>query len=571
MKILYMCRYAPEEILRAMGAETEYLEPDAADLAPAEAALHAAMCSFTKAAYDTICKRMDGKYPEVQGILFTSCCDSTRRLYDAVKARYPEHFVHMLELPVKQDEEALALYKRATQRMAKAFKAFHAGHGDNFPPGLSPPSKTAAMDGAGEGGDKPRIGLTGAKIPPSLVDAVRRAGGSPVFNLSCSGQEHQFELPDAGEKGLIDACVKGIFSKYPCMRMADAGGARLRGLKKAITETGADGVIYHTVKFCDNYSYEYASLLAEGALGVPLLKLETEYANAADGGALATRLEAFVEQLRGQKLGGSAGMERIVLGIDSGSTSTNAVILAWFEGGQDAGTASPRILATATVPTGPKAAESAAAARKIALKNAGLREKDLTKTVATGYGRTLVGKEGEEITEISCHAAGAHFLHPKARTVIDIGGQDSKIIRLDEDGAVADFAMNDKCAAGTGRFLEMTARSLGVPLGNIGPAALRSREDLSISSMCTVFAESEVVSLVAEDKTTEDILWALCRAVAQRNEALLARAGAQPPYLMTGGVAKNAGVVRAFENMLGQKITVPEDPETVGALGAALL
>jgi predicted CoA-substrate-specific enzyme activase len=228
------------------------------------------------------------------------------------------------------------------------------------------------------------------------------------------------------------------------------------------------------------------------------------------------------------------------------------------------------VAGTATVPTGAKIAESAALARRLALAAAGLPEDAEIATVATGYGRAGIAFAGDAVTEISCHARGAHWLYPEARTIIDIGGQDSKAIRIDAHGGVADFAMNDKCAAGTGRFLEKTAGVLGVPLDEIGAAARAAREDLQISSMCTVFAESEVVSLIAEGRSEADILKGLCQAVARRNEALLKRISAEPPYMMTGGVARNAGVVQAFEALLDAPVYVPDAPELTGALGAAI-
>jgi len=200
-----------------------------------------------------------------------------------------------------------------------------------------------------------------------------------------------------------------------------------------------------------------------------------------------------------------------------------------------------------------------------------MKKADIGRVVATGYGRAAIEGADETITEITCHARGAYRFNPAACSVIDIGGQDSKVIRIGQGGRVEDFAMNDKCAAGTGRFLEKTSASLGVPLEGIGEAAAAARERLQISSMCTVFAESEVISLVAEGKSVEDILRGLCFAIAIRNKALFTRAGARAPYMMTGGVARNAGVVRALEEILGEQVYVPDEPELAGALGAAIL
>ena len=194
----------------------------------------------------------------------------------------------------------------------------------------------------------------------------------------------------------------------------------------------------------------------------------------------------------------------------------------------------------------------------------------MTATVTTGYGRSVIHGGDKSITEITCHAKGAHFLNPAVRTVVDIGGQDSKVIRLDENGGVANFVMNDKCAAGTGRFLEMMARTLELSLEEISTIGLSWKEDITISSMCTVFADSEVVSLVAQNKALPDIVHGLNRSVAARAAALFRRVKGGPVCMMTGGVARNAGVVSALEEALGLPLFIHEDSQLCGALGAAL-
>jgi predicted CoA-substrate-specific enzyme activase len=566
--IYYFCRYAPAEILEAMGAETEYLFSEGGETAEAEALLHPASCSFTKAALEAIlAKDLGAEAGEPGGVLFTSCCDSTRRLYDVVKRLYPDRFVHMLQLPVRQDEAGLALYRQAVEDMIRAYdESFDAQRLAEIMRQAQAPC--LAEDDEEDASVRPRIGLAGAKIPPSLEEAVRAAGAQVVFNASCSGQKNRFYLPPLrdDDEGIIEAYIRGVFSKYPCMRMI-TGGERAEGLKKMAADARADGLIYHTIKFCDNYAYEYADMLAARAADsgrfpdLPVLKVETDY-TASGAGQLATRIEAFVEMIGENSMTEQKCLipRTIALGIDSGSTSTNAVVI-----GPDGSAAG-----TATVPTGAKTLQSAALARRLALEAAGLPEDAEISTVVTGYGRAGISFAHDAVTEITCHARGAYRLFPEARTIIDIGGQDSKVIRMDGQGGVADFAMNDKCAAGTGRFLEKTAGALGVPLDEIGEAARAARADLQISSMCTVFAESEVVSLIAEGCSEADILKGLCQAVARRNEALLKRVGAGPPYMMTGGVARNAGVVAAFEALLGAPVYVPDAPELAGALGAAI-
>jgi predicted CoA-substrate-specific enzyme activase len=246
-------------------------------------------------------------------------------------------------------------------------------------------------------------------------------------------------------------------------------------------------------------------------------------------------------------------------GIDVGSLSADAVIF------------SDDIMSYAIVPTLSSSAIAAQSAFDQAIASAGIAPEDIPSIVATGYGRGSVEFAHRTVTEITCHAIGARWLFPQARTVIDIGGQDSKVIRLNQDGRVDDFAMNDKCAAGTGRFLEVMARSLDTDLQSLGALSASSKNDVRISSTCTVFAESEVVALVAQGVAKEDIIRGLHRSVAERIFAMVARLRAEGPYVMTGGVAKNLGVVAAIEERLDARLLLPEEPQIVGALGAAIV
>ncbi len=193
------------------------------------------------------------------------------------------------------------------------------------------------------------------------------------------------------------------------------------------------------------------------------------------------------------------------------------------------------------------------------------------RVVATGYGRHKLAQAHRQVSEITCHARGAYHLEPGTATVIDIGGQDSKVIRVAQGGTVLDFAMNDKCAAGTGRFLEVVAGALEENVDSLGRLAVASNQPVAISSTCTVFAESEVVSHIAAGSSKENIAAGLCLAVAERVAGMAGRIGVQPRVVMTGGVAHNRGVVRALATMLGLPVEVLPDPHLVGALGAALL
>ena len=252
------------------------------------------------------------------------------------------------------------------------------------------------------------------------------------------------------------------------------------------------------------------------------------------------------------------------LGIDIGSLSCDAVIID-KEG---------RILSSIVVPTGADNISAINQVRKEAHEAAGLAPEQLAGVVATGYGRDRVADRLRSVTEITCHARGIRALLPGTEVLIDIGGQDSKAIRMDHDGMIREFAMNDKCAAGTGRFLEAMARALEVEVGQLEQMDLGAEGNVTLSSMCTVFAESEVVSLIAEGTAVEEIVKGLHQAIANRTKALVKRVASDLSGLevaMSGGVAHNAGVVRTLSQVLDVEISVPPQPDIVGALGAALI
>ena len=251
----------------------------------------------------------------------------------------------------------------------------------------------------------------------------------------------------------------------------------------------------------------------------------------------------------------------ITAGTDIGSLSVESVIFEKKRG----------VIGYSIVLTGPNSRKSSEVSLEQALSSANVKRTDIPYIVSTGCGREISSFANESITEITCLAKGVHYLFADCRTVIDIGGQDTKVINIDEKGRVTGFDMNDKCAAGTGRFLEVMAMALNVDLGEMGERSLHFKGDIEISSLCTVFAESEVVSLVSEGREVEDILHALNKAVADRTVSLLERVGPAGKIAMAGGVAKNVGVVRAIEERLDQSMMVYHEPQIVGALGAALI
>ena len=245
-------------------------------------------------------------------------------------------------------------------------------------------------------------------------------------------------------------------------------------------------------------------------------------------------------------------------GIDIGSTMTKVVIMA------------EQVVASACGATGPEHRKLANRVMEEALSRAGLRFNQISYVVATGYGRINVPFADRQITEISCHARGVSSLLPTARTVIDIGGQDCKGIKL-RDGKVVDFVMNDKCAAGTGRFLEVIAEGLGIKLEEMGELSLTFKNEVSISSTCTVFAEQEVVSKLADGVPVADLVAGVHRGIASRVFSMVSRLKIEPDVAVTGGGAKNIGLVRALEAKLGYPVIIPPEPLFTGAIGAALL
>ena len=247
------------------------------------------------------------------------------------------------------------------------------------------------------------------------------------------------------------------------------------------------------------------------------------------------------------------------LGIDIGSTTSKCVIL------EDGKT----LVAKSLVPAGTGTKGPAMAHAKV-LEEAGLTEEDIAYTVATGYGRTSYSKKDAELSELSCHAKGVYHKNSACRTIIDIGGQDAKVIKLGNNGVISDFVMNDKCAAGTGRFLDVMANILMLKVDELEEYALRAKSPVKISSTCTVFAESEVISQLSQNVDQDDLIAGICNSVATRVTSLAKRIGITEEVCMSGGVAQNAGVREALSRELRVPVSMVEDAQYMGALGAAI-
>lgn len=560
----YACKYAPVELLAGYGATCEPVTYEADSFEEADRLAHPNLCGFGKSLISYALR------DDVHALVLTSCCDVMRRVYDVLEAEQCLDFLFLVDLPHLTGPAERRRLEAELHRLASAWEGFT---GASFDVGCAlasfePP--VARQDA--------RVTLLGAHGPDSLLEAAAEAFDVPVENLTCTGGRRVASPParlgrvpqerpcheacDAQVPGPdpMDAFVQwyagALLDQVPCLRMAD-----VERRSEQIGTAGQRGIVYHTMKFCDYYGFEYLSVSTDSP--VPMLKVETD-GTRQSAGQLSTRLKAFDETLVGMtdQMRFSAGDGPVyVMGVDSGSTSTDAVVV------DGEGT----VVASVILPTGSKATESARKAIGQVLEEAGVSRDQVTLAVATGYGRDSIPDMDTSITEITCHARGAHALCPEAMTIVDIGGQDSKVIKLDRDGGVVNFVMNDKCAAGTGRFLEMMARTMELPLDEFCRQGLEWKKDVKISSMCTVFAESEVVSLVADDTPVPDIIHGLDRSVASKIRSLAKRVKAEPPYLMTGGVANNEGVVAAIGEALGAPVSTSEDSQLCGALGAALL
>lgn len=541
----YICKYTPVELLEAFGGECAILNhmPDNFELSDQVA--HPNICGFGKSLLEAC---MEGKVKE---LVLVNCCDTIRSAYDVLLEYGKLDFLFLLDIMHSGGTCSREHAQHELRRLAESYGAYKGTSFDaaRFREAFRTRKRPTA----------PYISVLGARVGDELFQLMEKTMPLPVRNDTCVNNR-AVALPeelDADFDTLMADYARTLLGQIPCMRMIDTTGRKV-----LYNDPHLRGVIYHTVKFCDYYGFEYSEL--KGRLDVPLLKLESDY-TIQSSGQLLTRLEAFAESIAPERTlrketHTNMNGKGLYAGIDSGSTSTDVVIIDRDK----------NIIAQSILPTGAGAAAGADRALDEALAQAGLSRSDINATVTTGYGRTAIKLGDQSITEITCHAKGAYFLDPSVRTIIDIGGQDSKVIRLDENGNVTNFVMNDKCAAGTSRFLELMARTLELSLDDMSRLGLEWKEDVTISSMCTVFAESEVVSLIAENSTPADIIHGLNRSVATKTCALCRRVGGEESYMMTGGVSKNRGVVTEIEKILGVKLHISDKAQLNGALGAAL-
>ena len=538
----YACKYTPIELIRALGGIPVLLGEPSDSFEAAESLSHSNLCSYSKAFIENFIRS------GMKELFLVNCCDSIRLAYDVLIDEGSAKFAFLMDLPnsgsgcaKKQlQSELLRFFHEYTKYKNSAFDI------EEFANAFEEP----VMLPEGE-----FVAVMGARSYDSLISELSARLAHPLYDMTCRKMRQVSAESCLSENGFDSASyAAALLSQYPCMRMNQS-----RNVKDSLLLPKLAGIVYHTIAFCDFYSFEYEQLRKKTKL--PVLKLESDYISG-NNGQLSTRIDAFAESLRAdcRVIRASMGAGKLVAGIDSGSTTTKIVVMD----------RSGEICAQTLIRTGAKALLGAQRAFEAVMKELGVSRAEFAYITATGYGRSNIPFADEAVTEISCHAKGAHRINPAAETIIDIGGQDSKVIRLSNNGSVMNFVMNDKCAAGTGRFLEMMASTLELGINEMGEKGLDWKHDLTISSVCTVFAESEIISLIADNHSLSDIIHGLNKAIATKTASLARRLGDNRAYMMTGGVARNKGVVKELESKLGLPIMVPDAPDICGAVGAAL-
>lgn len=566
MKIPYFCSYIPAALLEALGHELQDISLFTEETCGLEysCALHDNLCSYAKYLYRKILAEEKG----FELAVVPNSCDAMKKLHTAL-ARTGRMPAFLLDIPRRSGEEAAAY-------LAAQYASLLAAIAPDIAPGellrrlrdrgsarISPPAETRGDDAA----PPLRIGIAGSSYAPAFFrTALARYSAGAVFLRHCGYGRVPAPPAEAVAASLAEQLFRMAEStlQHTLCPRSDRGGLT----DYLLAETRAQrlvGLVFTSLKFCDFYAFEFERIRRRLPDDFPLLYLENDLSVGNDE-QNRTRIEAFLEKIRS---GGTAEMPRppaaappqpgMALGLDIGSAATKGVLLK--DGGQ--------ILAAVILPTSLDMRDGAEAAIAALLREGGMIRREGVRICLTGYGRTAFA-DREQVTEITCHALGVHFLRPAGATVIDVGGQDSKAIRIDAAGRVLRFAMNDKCAAGTGRFLESMVKRMNIGFADFSALSLAAAEATPISSMCSVFAESEVVSLMARGVPAASIARGLNAAVAARIRGLVGKIQGGPPFVLTGGMAQNPGFIRELETALASPVTVFAQSQLAGAIGAAL-
>jgi predicted CoA-substrate-specific enzyme activase len=552
--IYYSCSYIPMEVL--LGSDSEFHR--ITSVAPVSChELGCNLCGYAKTVYEKGMELSSGDY-----LLIADSCDAMRRIGDLL-SELSSARVFILRLPWKRDADAVEFLSGEIGDLTTFLE--NSGVAVNLHTGIGRfndlVDHVLTNEIRVEGADLSRLYLSAldgnkAKIDSNLVsggvtdigafdNAVEKAGGIMVSNDTCLGRR-PFSSKTADNIEPLTAIAERLLKwRSPCARFSETISA---------SDESADATVFVVPKFCDFFDF------VRPRDNVKTYRVELDFPLNSDG-QLTTRIGALMEKNDSRSvLHSEEGTTVIYAGVDSGSTTTNGVLID----------GKGRIIFSKTVKTGIRASNTAEGLMQEMTEFSRKNGNQIGKCISTGYGRLLVSSASDKITEISCHARGVFELFPEARGIIDIGGQDSKVIRLNSGGNVEDFAMNDKCAAGTGRFLEVMASALEMDTEKMSSLARKSKKDISISSVCTVFAESEVVSLIGMGERIEDISAGLFKAIAKRVGAMYSRLGSPTPLVFTGGVARNAGVVEAMKMLFKTEILIPDVPDIMGAYGAAL-
>ena len=551
--IYYVCKYTPIELFRGFGEECSVLEEMPENFEQSDQIAHANLCGFGKAVLEQV---MSGRVKE---LVLVNCCDSMRRVYDIVESTGKCKFLYMLDLPHDDNECEKVKFAGTIRRLKKAYEAYSGKVFDKrafIKSFITPEMNT-----------EPYIGVLGVRVSGILEDMIRDNIQMDVENLTCTGGRKlsvvQDEMWNMEEEELFLSYADVLLGQMPCFRMN-----RSIRRNRLYLDPNLKGIIYHTIKFCDYYGFEYASIKRD--IKVPLLKIETDFTSQS-AGQLLTRIQAFEETIEGSEdMDPGKGISEearkkmesgifYVAGIDSGSTSTDVVILD-----QDG-----KIKSTMIIPTGGGAMMSAEKSLDLAIEKAGIKKEEIVRIDTTGYGRSYIDSGDDSITEITCHARGGREMAGDECAIIDVGGQDTKII-LVSGGMVQDFQMNDKCSAGTGKFLEIMANRLGVTLQELFDMAGKGTV-LPISSLCTVFAESEVINYIGEGQKREDIAAGVVDSVANKVAQLAMKKNLPDKVILTGGLSNSTYFTKILSQKLGQTVSPTEHGRYAGALGAALL
>lgn len=555
MKIPVFCSLLPVELISSLGFEPYFLSADELvknGSREYHCSFHDNLCSYAKVLYDYFL----ANHEQFAIIVIPSACDAQKKLYNALRGHLKDK-VYLLDIPHIKGEAAIGFLTEEFRKLVLRLEKIENG---------SLCEREDALVASPKKSNKTKIGIIGANVP---LDVFEKSANNfeidlvylnhclikVMQNYSLFNSEGSFVLEQNND---LQKYARHFLDNNTCPRTLDDGYKD--DLLKEIKTQNLAGLIVNSLKFCDFQPFDYKYL--KKRIDKPILTIEHELTSNSEGQTM-TRLEAFFEKIKGEKRPHAKVTRKgsFYIGIDSGSHATKMVCIDKDQ----------KIVGRAVLKTGTSVKESAEMVMSKFKKENNINDADIVRVVATGYGRNKIKCADDVITEITCHALGANFLLKTMATIIDIGGQDSKAIKIDANGAVIQFAMNDKCAAGTGRFLEVMASKLEMSLEEFAELSYSAKNHVPISSMCSVFAESEVISLIASGKSKEEISKGIHRAIAERTLGLAKRIDGIPPYFITGGVAKNKGLVKEIEACLGHKLQVLEDPQFSGALGAAII